>query len=91
MNSEQRWDIVDSLNLKGEILITDSHYDASTDEMAVVIYLAYEGQYAGQKSIDLMDSDDRIFEIGVIEGHDDNGKRINTAYKILVDAEELYK
>ena len=88
MNSEQRWDIVDSLNLKGEILITDSHYDASTDEMAVVIYLAYEGQYAGQKSIDLMDSDDRIFEIGVIEGHDDNGKRINTAYKILVDAEE---
>ena len=91
MNINKKWDIVDSLNLKGEILITDSHYDASTDEMAVVIYLAYEGQYAGQKSIDLMDSDDRIFEIGVIEGHDDNGKRINTAYKILVDAEELYK
>ena len=91
MNINKKWDIVDSLNLKGEILITDSHYDASTDEMAVVIYLSYEGQYSGQKAIDLMDSDDRIFEIGVIEGHDDNGKRINTAYKILVDAEELYK
>jgi hypothetical protein len=88
MNSDQRWDIVDSLKLKGEILIADSHYDASTDEMAVVIYLAYEGQYAGQKAIDLMDSDNRILEIGVIEGHDDNGKRIDTAYKILVDAEE---
>ena len=84
MNINKTWDIVDSLNLKGKILITDSHYDARTNE-TVVIYLAYEGQYSGQKAIDLMDSDDRIFEIGVIEGHDDHGKRINTAYKILVE------
>tara|TARA_R100000315_G_C5229830_1_gene140779 strand:- start:39 stop:302 length:264 start_codon:yes stop_codon:yes gene_type:complete len=84
MNSDQRWEIADSLNLKGEILITDSYYDASTDEVTVVIYLAYEGQYAGEKAVDLMDSDDRIFEIDVIEDHDDHGKRINTAYKILV-------
>lgn len=67
MKIERTHELVKQLNLKGEIVIVDSYYDDTIQDWVVVVYLENDGQYAGEKALDLMDSYPRIVEVGEVE------------------------